>query len=136
MKPNAKSVTTALRKVEGLQYNTIANGHGPILRRGAAAAAARSASARARGRSSRVCGSASAPTQPYPTLRNTPYPLTPPPRYNMEALVGNYRDWSLAVGKSPTQARRAAGGRVPPPFVGPATHGFGARPPPTALAGT
>ena len=32
MKPNAKSVTTALRKVEGLQYNTIANGHGPLLR--------------------------------------------------------------------------------------------------------
>ena len=32
MKPNAKSVTTALRKVEGLQYNTIANGHGPVLR--------------------------------------------------------------------------------------------------------
>lgn len=55
MKPNAKSVTTALRKVEGLHYNTIANGHGPIL------------------------------------------------RYNMESLVGNYRDWSMAVGKSPTQ---------------------------------
>ncbi|GBF98453.1 hypothetical protein Rsub_11098 [Raphidocelis subcapitata] len=55
MKPNAKSVTTALRKVEGLAYNTIANGHGPVL------------------------------------------------RYNMESLVGNYRDWSLAVGKSPTQ---------------------------------
>lgn len=32
MKPNAKSVTTALRKVEGLRYNTIANGHGPVLR--------------------------------------------------------------------------------------------------------
>jgi flavorubredoxin len=32
MKPNAKSVTTALRKVAGLQYNTIANGHGPVLR--------------------------------------------------------------------------------------------------------
>ncbi|KAI8476040.1 MAG: flavoprotein [Monoraphidium minutum] len=55
MKPNAKSVTTALRKVEGLQYNTIANGHGPIL------------------------------------------------RYNVESLVNSYRDWSLAVGKIPTQ---------------------------------
>jgi flavorubredoxin len=32
MKPNAKSVTTALRKVAGLNYNTIANGHGPVLR--------------------------------------------------------------------------------------------------------
>lgn len=32
MKPNAKSVTTALRKVAGLSYNTIANGHGPVLR--------------------------------------------------------------------------------------------------------
>ncbi len=32
MKPNAKSVTTALRKVENLPFNTIANGHGPILR--------------------------------------------------------------------------------------------------------
>mmetsp|Transcript_9557 Transcript_9557/g.20353 ORF Transcript_9557/g.20353 Transcript_9557/m.20353 type:complete len:623 (+) Transcript_9557:94-1962(+) len=32
MKPNAKSVTTALRKVKDLPYNTIANGHGPILR--------------------------------------------------------------------------------------------------------
>lgn len=34
MKPNAKSVTTALRKIRDLQWepNTIANGHGPILR--------------------------------------------------------------------------------------------------------
>lgn len=30
--PNAKSVTTALRKVKDLPYNTIANGHGPLLR--------------------------------------------------------------------------------------------------------
>lgn len=41
-------------------------------------------------------------------------PRTPPPdcpllqtnathSYNVESLVGNYRDWSLAVGKSPTQ---------------------------------
>lgn len=55
MKPNAKSVTTALRKVAGLNYNTIANGHGPVL------------------------------------------------RYNMEQLVDQYRDWSLAVGKGTTQ---------------------------------
>jgi flavorubredoxin/flavin reductase (DIM6/NTAB) family NADH-FMN oxidoreductase RutF len=32
MRPNAKSVTTALRKVAGLEYHTIATGHGPILR--------------------------------------------------------------------------------------------------------
>ncbi len=32
MKPNAKSVTVALRKVADLDYNTIANGHGPIIR--------------------------------------------------------------------------------------------------------
>lgn len=32
MRPNAKSVTTALRKVSGLAYHTIATGHGPILR--------------------------------------------------------------------------------------------------------
>jgi flavorubredoxin len=32
MKPNAKSVTTALRKVKDLEFNTIANGHGPVLR--------------------------------------------------------------------------------------------------------
>lgn len=32
MKPNAKSVTTALRKVKDLKYDIIANGHGPILR--------------------------------------------------------------------------------------------------------
>lgn len=32
MRPNAKSVTTALRKVSGLSYHTIATGHGPILR--------------------------------------------------------------------------------------------------------
>ena len=32
MKPNAKSVTTALRKVKDLKYDLIANGHGPILR--------------------------------------------------------------------------------------------------------
>ena len=32
MKPNAKSVTTALRKVKDLQYSVIANGHGPVLR--------------------------------------------------------------------------------------------------------
>lgn len=29
----------------------------------------------------------------------------------MEALVGNYRDWSLAVGKLPTQARGGGEGR-------------------------
>ncbi|GAX73438.1 hypothetical protein CEUSTIGMA_g890.t1 [Chlamydomonas eustigma] len=32
MKPNAKSVTTALRKVKDLNFNVIANGHGPILK--------------------------------------------------------------------------------------------------------
>jgi len=32
MKPNAKSVTTALRKVKDLPFTLIANGHGPILR--------------------------------------------------------------------------------------------------------
>ncbi|KAG1672365.1 hypothetical protein FOA52_010983 [Chlamydomonas sp. UWO 241] len=32
MKPNAKSVTTALRKVKDLQFEIIANGHGPILK--------------------------------------------------------------------------------------------------------
>ncbi len=32
MRPNAKSVTTALRKVKDLPYTVIANGHGPILR--------------------------------------------------------------------------------------------------------
>ncbi|EFJ49873.1 hypothetical protein VOLCADRAFT_89311 [Volvox carteri f. nagariensis] len=32
MKPNAKSVTTALRKVKDLPYTLIANGHGPLLR--------------------------------------------------------------------------------------------------------
>lgn len=32
MKPNAKSVTTALRKVKDIPFNTIATGHGPILR--------------------------------------------------------------------------------------------------------
>lgn len=32
MKPNAKSVTTALRKVKDLPYNLIATGHGPLLR--------------------------------------------------------------------------------------------------------
>jgi flavorubredoxin len=32
MRPNAKSVTTALRKVKDLPYEIIANGHGPALR--------------------------------------------------------------------------------------------------------
>lgn len=32
MKPNSRSVLTALRKVKDLQYNTIATGHGPVLR--------------------------------------------------------------------------------------------------------
>ena len=32
MRPNAKSVLTALRKIKDLGYTTIANGHGPILR--------------------------------------------------------------------------------------------------------
>lgn len=32
MRPNAKSVTTALRKIKDLPYSIIANGHGPILR--------------------------------------------------------------------------------------------------------
>ena len=34
MRPNARSVLTALRKVKtaGLEYNTIAVGHGPVLR--------------------------------------------------------------------------------------------------------
>lgn len=42
-------------KVADLQYNTIATGHGPIL------------------------------------------------RYNVESLVGNYRDWSMAVEKGAVQ---------------------------------
>lgn len=32
MRPNAKSVTTALRKVKDLPFSMIANGHGPILK--------------------------------------------------------------------------------------------------------
>ena len=32
MKPNAKSVTTALRKVKDLPFKIVANGHGPLLR--------------------------------------------------------------------------------------------------------
>lgn len=32
MRPNAKSVTTALRKIKNLPITTIANGHGPMLR--------------------------------------------------------------------------------------------------------
>ena len=32
MKPNARSVTTALRKVAELEYGVIATGHGPVLR--------------------------------------------------------------------------------------------------------
>jgi flavorubredoxin len=32
MLPNAKSVTTALRKVKDLPYSVVANGHGPLLR--------------------------------------------------------------------------------------------------------
>lgn len=32
MLPNAKSVTTALRKCKDLPYTIIANGHGPLLR--------------------------------------------------------------------------------------------------------
>lgn len=32
MKPNARSVTTALRKVSSLPYTTIGNGHGPLLK--------------------------------------------------------------------------------------------------------
>ena len=32
MLPNAKSVTTALRKVKDLPYQVIANGHGPLLK--------------------------------------------------------------------------------------------------------
>jgi len=55
MKPNSKSVVTALRKVADLQYNTLANGHGPII------------------------------------------------RYNVEELVGNYKNWSLAVEKGSVQ---------------------------------
>eukprot|EP00775_Hariotina_reticulata_P004852 gene4852-5099_t len=55
MKPNSKSVVTALRKVSDLKYNTLANGHGPIL------------------------------------------------RYNVEQLVENYKQWSLAVEKGTVQ---------------------------------
>jgi flavorubredoxin len=47
-------------QVADLKYNTLANGHGPIL------------------------------------------------RYNMEQLVTNYRDWSMAVEKGSTQVRRFA----------------------------
>lgn len=32
MKPNARSVVSALKKVKDLEYTTIANGHGPLLR--------------------------------------------------------------------------------------------------------
>jgi flavorubredoxin len=32
MKPNARSVITALRRVENLPYSIVANGHGPLLR--------------------------------------------------------------------------------------------------------
>lgn len=32
MKPNARSVLTALKKIDGLEYSTIATGHGPLLR--------------------------------------------------------------------------------------------------------
>lgn len=32
MKPNARSVTTALRKVSSLPFSTIGNGHGPLLK--------------------------------------------------------------------------------------------------------
>ena len=32
MRPNARSVLTALRKVSDLEYSTIATGHGPLLR--------------------------------------------------------------------------------------------------------
>ena len=32
MRPNARSVLTALRKVKDLDYTTIATGHGPIIR--------------------------------------------------------------------------------------------------------
>lgn len=32
MRPNARSVLTALRKTKDLPYTTIATGHGPILR--------------------------------------------------------------------------------------------------------
>jgi hypothetical protein len=49
-------------QVAGLQYNTLANGHGPIL------------------------------------------------RYNVEELVNNYKQWSLAVEKGTTQARGVCGG--------------------------
>jgi len=47
-------------KVADLQYNTLANGHGPII------------------------------------------------RYNVEELVGNYKNWSLAVEKGSVQVGRAA----------------------------
>lgn len=32
MKPNARSVLTALKKVKDLEFSTIATGHGPLLR--------------------------------------------------------------------------------------------------------
>ena len=32
MRPNAKSVTTALRKCKDLAFGTVAVGHGPLLR--------------------------------------------------------------------------------------------------------
>jgi len=32
MRPNARSVLTALRKVKDLDYTTVATGHGPIIR--------------------------------------------------------------------------------------------------------
>ncbi|KAK9817135.1 hypothetical protein WJX72_010039 [[Myrmecia] bisecta] len=52
MRPNARSVLSALKRVKDLQYTTIATGHGPLL------------------------------------------------RYNLPELVGRYRHWSEAVGKS------------------------------------
>lgn len=53
MRPNARSVLTALRKVKDIEYRMIGTGHGPVL------------------------------------------------SYNVPELVGQYRDWSTAVGKAP-----------------------------------
>lgn len=32
MKPNARSVLTALKRIKDIPYHTVANGHGPLIR--------------------------------------------------------------------------------------------------------
>jgi hypothetical protein len=103
MKPNAKSVTTALRKVEPLAYNTVANGHGPLLRCAGWFLCLRFGLA-CTGEEDRFCFTP--PPPPQNRLTATLHgraAATTKQRYNLEALVGHYRDWSTAVGKAETQ---------------------------------